>query len=55
MGKVGPYNDPHMSSPWPARILILLIVGAALYFVVPKLIDIYNDNLHNTDNRAGNS
>ena len=51
----GPYVDPHMHSPWPKRLLILLVIGAALYFVVPKLIDIYNDNLHNTDNRAGNS
>jgi hypothetical protein len=55
MPKVGPQNDPHMSSPWPKRIIILLIIGAALYFVAPKIIEIYNDNLHDTNERAENS
>ena len=51
MPKVGK-SDPHMKSPWPKRILILAIVAALLYFVAPKLVDIYNDNLRQTSNRA---
>ena len=51
MPKVGK-RDPHMKSPWPKVILIIAIVGALLYFVAPKLIDIYNDNLRQTSNRA---
>ena len=55
MAKVGPQKDPHMSSPWPKRILILAIIGIALYFIVPKVIDIYNNNLDDTNTRAENS
>lgn len=54
MPKVGNV-DPHLKSPWPKRLLIIAIVGALLYFVAPKLIDIYNDNLRQTNDRADKS
>ncbi len=49
------YVDPHMKSPWPKRILIILIVGLILYFVAPKIVEIYNDNLHDNEQRADNN
>ena len=51
MPKVGKV-DPHLKSPWPKIILILAIVGALLYFVAFKIIDIYNDNVRQTNDRA---
>ena len=51
MPKVGK-QDPHLKSPWPKIILIIAIIGALLYFVAPKLIDIYNDNVRQTNDRA---
>lgn len=51
MPKVGK-KDPHMKSPWPKILLILLIVGILVVFVAPKLIEIYNDNLNDTNERA---
>ena len=51
MPKVG-QKDPHLHSPWPKILLILAIVGILVVFVAPKVIDIYNDNLKQTDNRA---
>ncbi len=54
MPKVGKV-DPHMKSPWPKIIVIIILIGALLYFVAPKLVDIYNDNLNDTNDRASNT
>ena len=51
MPKVGK-KDPHLKSPLPKILLILAIVGILVVFVAPKVLDIYNDNLKQTDNRA---
>ena len=55
MPKVGGGPDPHLKSPWPKIIFIILIVALLVIFVAPKVIDIYNDNLHDTNDRANNS
>ena len=33
-------------------IVIIILIGALLYFVAPKIIDIYNDNVRQTNDRA---
>lgn len=48
-------KDPHMKSPIWTYLLIILIVGVIVYFVAPKVVEIYNDNLHDTEERAKNS
>lgn len=55
MPKVGGKVDPHMKSPWPKVILIILIVALLLIYVAPKVVDIYNDNLNDMDQRAAES
>ncbi len=55
MPKVGRQQDPHMKSPWPKLLLIIAIVALLLIFVAPKIVDIYNDNLDETNERAANS
>lgn len=55
MPKVGGQKDPHMKSPWPKLLLIIAIVALLLIFVAPKIVDIYNDNLDETNERAANS
>lgn len=54
MPKVGK-KDPHLKSPIGKYLLIILIVGLIVYFVAPKIVEIYNDNLHDTEKRADNS
>ena len=54
MPKVGK-KDPHMKSPIWTYLLIILIVGVIAYFIAPKIVEIYNDNLHDTEKRANNS
>lgn len=54
MPKVGK-KDPHMKSPLPRLLLIIAIVALLVIFVAPKIIDIYNDNLEETNERATNS
>lgn len=54
MPKVGK-QDPHMKSPIFKYLLIVLIIGVLVVFVAPKLIEIYNDNLNDTNERANNS
>ena len=48
-------KDPHLKSPWPKILLILAIVGVLVVFVAPKIIDIYNDNLNEVDERESKS
>lgn len=50
MPKVGK-KDPHMKSPLPKFFLIVAIIAALVYFVVPKVIEIYNDNLDEMNER----
>lgn len=52
MLKIGGQVDPHMKSPVLKYILIIIIVALLLIFVVPKVVDIYNDNLEETNERA---
>lgn len=52
MGKLVQSNDPHMKSPVLKYILIIIIVALLLIFVAPKVVDIYNDNLDETNERA---
>ena len=54
MAKVAP-RDPHMKSPWPKIILIAIIIFILVFYVAPKAIDIYNDNLDGTAERASKS
>ena len=54
MAKVAP-RDPHMKSPWPRMILIAIIILILVFVVAPKAIEIYNDNLDETSERASNS
>lgn len=46
------YKDPHMKSPVPKFLLILLVIGILVFLVGPKLYEIYNDNLDDTNERA---
>jgi type II secretory pathway component PulF len=52
MGKLVQSNDPHMKSPVLKYILIIIIVALLLVFVVPKVVEIYNDNLKETNEKA---
>ena len=54
MPKVGK-QDPHMKSPWPKYILIVIIVAILVFVIAPKIVEIYNDNLNDTNERADNS
>lgn len=54
MPKVGK-QDPHMKSPWGKYIIIAIIVALICIYVAPRVIDIYNDNLENVDEKAANS
>lgn len=51
---LGKGNDPHMKSPFPKIILIILIIALLVIFVAPKVIDIYNDNLDEMNERESN-
>ncbi len=55
MPKIGAGPDPHLKSPWPKAILIVIIVALLVIFVAPKIIEIYNDNLRSTNSRANKS
>lgn len=52
---MGSRKDPHMKNPTPKYILIAIIVILLAIFVAPKVYEIYNNNLHDTENRAENS
>jgi hypothetical protein len=54
MPKIGK-KDPHMKSPWGRYILIIAIIALLVIYVAPKIVEIYNDNLHDTEERANNS
>lgn len=54
MPKVGK-QDPHMKSPIFKYIIIAIIVGVLALVVAPKVVEIYNDNLTDTESRASNS
>lgn len=54
MPKVGK-QDPHMKSPIGKYILIIIIVALLVFLVAPKLVDIYNDNLNDTNDRMDRS
>ena len=56
MPKVGKQGaDPHLKSPFLKYVIIIAIVAAIVYFIAHKVIDIYNDNVDDTENRADNS
>lgn len=46
------YKDPHMKSPLPKYLLIIVVVALLVFLVAPKLYEIYNDNLDETNERA---
>ena len=48
-------KDPHMKSPLGLYILIIVIIGVLVYFIAPKVVEIYNDNVNETVERADNS
>lgn len=52
MPKIGGQVDPHLKSPVLKYILLIVIIALLLIFVVPKVVDIYNDNLEDTNERA---
>lgn len=52
MPKIGGQKDPHMKSPVFKYIIIIALIALILIFVVPKVIDIYNDNLNDVNERA---
>ncbi len=53
--KIGTDKDPHMKNPMPMYIFIVIIIVLLIIFVAPKIVDIYQDNLEDTENRADNS
>ena len=52
---MGSRKDPHMKNPMPKYILIAVIVILLAIFVAPRVYEIYQDNLGDTENRAENS
>lgn len=48
-------NNNNMKSPWPKVFLIAVIVILLIVFVAPKVIEIFNDNIDETGERASNS
>lgn len=56
MPKVGGnQKDPHLKSPFLKYILIILVVAFLVFVVAPKVVEIYNTNLNDTNERAENS
>ena len=56
MPKVGKQGaDPHLKSPFFKYVLIIALIAALVYFVAPKVIEIYNNNVDDTERRADNS
>jgi hypothetical protein len=56
MPKVGNQGaDPHLKSPFFKYVIIIAIIAALVYFVAPKVIEIYNNNVDDTESRANNS
>lgn len=53
VGRQGP--DPHLKSPFLKYVLIIGIILLLVIFVVPKAIEIYNNNVDETSERADNS
>lgn len=49
------YKDPHMKSPLPKLLLIIVVVAILVFLVAPKLYEIYNNNLDDTNERANRS
>ncbi len=49
---IGTAKDPHMKNPMPKYILIVILIALIAIFVVPKVIEIANDNLDDVENRA---
>ena len=49
---MGTRKDPHMKSPTPKYILIIIIVALIAIFVAPKVMEIANDNLDDVEERA---
>ncbi len=52
---MGTSKDPHMKNPMPKFILIVIIVALLVIFVAPRIYEIYNNNLDDTEERAENS
>ena len=48
-------QDPHLKSPFLKYVLIIAIVAALVIFVAPKVIEIYDNNVDDTEERADNS
>lgn len=53
VGRQGP--DPHMQSPFLKYVLIVIVILLLVIFVAPKVIEIYNNNVDETSERANNS
>ena len=48
-------NKKNMKNPLPKVILIIIIVAILAIFVAPKVIEIFDNNIKETGNRAKNS
>lgn len=49
---MGSRKDPHMKNPTPKYIAIAVIVVILVIVLAPKIYEIYQDNLKDTENRA---
>ena len=49
---MGSRKDPHMKSPTPKYILIIVIIAIISFFIAPKVFEIANDNLEDVEERA---
>ena len=45
----------NLKNPWPKVFLIIIIVILLIIFVAPKVIEIFNDNIDDTSERANKS
>ena len=52
---IGTSKDPHMKSPMPKYILIVIIIALIVIVVAPKVVEIANDNIDDVENRAEES
>ena len=49
---IGGRNDPHMKSPLPKFILIVVIIALLVIFVAPVVLEIIRDARSDTEERA---
>ncbi len=52
---MGNKKDPNMKNPMPKYILLIVLALIIAFILAPKIIDIYNDNVNDTSQRAEDS